>query len=215
MNKKIFYFIAIVATVATVFISFNKDDDRKDYLTVSGKINYMIQAWKKVNASYDGGDHFAATAGIDKNGSTATFSIKLPQPAGAYMTKIADLLTYYMPAEQITVSDNDVNGCNVMFYASNGDNKGLLALQSYNPQFSYSSIIQYMYVNKDVNASGQGQYDISDDETGQTIQSKIELDMNLKKGWNTVVTTVSIIASSSIRITVKVDAVPYSAYWIC
>jgi hypothetical protein len=182
----------------------------KEKMNVNGII-ISTETWTKVSASYDLGKTFVETVSTENNFMSISFSIYLPEPDALLMTTFG--ASSYFVSDFINISDKDVKVCAVSFYASNGDNKKPLGLISGNPLQGAYSTIQYIYLDKEVNISGTFTEPIIIEEEQWEITS--EMNLQIKKGWNTIVTSIIMSPSNkSVATVTKVDVVPSMSVWM-
>jgi hypothetical protein len=194
MNKQFFSFIVITAIFAATFTSCSKDNKDPDVSAVSGTISGEHADWTVVNLSFDYGNTWAATAPI----SNGRFSIKLPVPEAQYLEPIVEDGNFPVG---VTISDESATGCVASFFVCKDTQAEMLSLMSVDMINLSVSAVQYLYVAKDVNASG------SLSEEGM----EIIVDMKLKKGWNTVILTTSL---GGTTMTLKNGNIPSNAVWV-
>jgi len=209
MNRKIFY---IVLTVAAVLASCSKkDEDSKDgEYTVSGTI-VSIGGWNKVIASYDLGNSEAATADLTANKLVGNdFKIALPAPDGILMKQLQSVKYF----EEL-LSAKDVKVCTVSFYAGKDDSKEPLGLIEGDFSNGAYSTVQYMYLDKEVKIEREPFSEkMMIDGEEWTVESTFNMD--IKKEWNILVTTITTSTSNkSITTATKVSSsVPSKAVWL-
>ena len=203
MSDRFFSFIVMIVLFSVVFTSCNKDDNNKDEFIVSGTISGEHANWTEVSVSVDFGETWVETAPI----SNGKFSIKLPIPSTQYLIpfEIEDF------PDKIDISDNNVKVGTATFIVRKGDQTEILTLKdaSILPLFG-STVVSYIYVDKNVNVSGA--FDEYDEELGMSI--KYAVDLQFKKGWNTVVVTLSGFLTGNLTITSKTDDVPSNCVWM-
>jgi len=215
--KKSFYFITLIAIVATVLTSCKKDekDKNKDVFTVSGIIPSNYGAWSEVKLSYDFGNTWVATSQI----SNWKFSIKPPTPESKNLEPVKDLIINYlldmvkMPeiinireifnqSNAVNISDAGTKGTIAMFYVFENDEKKLLSL------VSIPSVFQYLYADKKVDLTGVFE------EIIEEVAVKLTFDLKLNEGWNTMIVSMTPSLSKQITMSFKTGTVPAVSAWV-
>ena len=230
MNKQIFSFISLTILIVSMFTSCNKNDDDYEYV-VSGTI--PSGNWSEVSVSYDIGKTWAATVPVSTVATLKQFKIKLPVPKSELkpitdsLLGILDIVSAYdnlaLPNVFKTILSNGLSGLSDIITPSNENSKASVAvfyarnndLQAMIAQFSITtmSIVQYMYVDTDVNVNGKFDQIIEVEETSTPV--KLEYSMQLKKGWNTVLVSINATdaISGAVTMTTKTAAVPTGSVW--
>ena len=194
MNKY-FSFVLIIA----IFAASCKKDEGKDVSVVTGTIVGEHANWSEVCVSFDFGETWAVTAPITKG----KFSLKLPTPEPKYLEAIGEM----MP-EVFNLSDKNAKLSVAMFFARKGDQTEALSLVETNVLTKAVSAVQYMYVDNPVKVGGKL------DQFSEEVPVKLECDMNLAKGWNTVLVSFSSDLKAGSTMSLKSGSVPQAAIWI-
>jgi hypothetical protein len=163
--------IGMIGTGAASNTAFTKYDGTGDY-KVSGSLEYSKTAsWSTVSASFDGGTSYAASTTI----INSSFNLVLSAPKATFFKPVSASISQ----TGITINPQDAKIVEVSFFAIKGDTKAELTQVGLNGS-SISSLIAYLYADKDVSVSGTHTY---------SNGSKDVYNLKLKKGWNTVINT--------------------------
>ena len=192
---KRFLFMAAILIAALGFTGCGNSDKGGDL-----KIDAKVKNGANFNALVD---QVRAVGYIDIEGEESTsviiatadyknggFKIKLPK-------KIEDERLLYsvegsMP-DGITVSNKNAKTCAVGFEAyKNGVYFDELVKTSFNMMLLQTAAVSYLFADSDVKISGNTEAD-----TG-LFKINMKIDMNLKKGWNTVYSTFSLTTLSGL-----------------
>ena len=224
--KRHFYFVAMTTIVLLLLSSCKKDDEVKDPSEVSGTIVDVLTQWTHVGVTFDLGETWAVTAPISNN----RFTLKLPVPKAEYLEavqsmvleQVIDVIPEQIPAiiqemlmtrilSVISIDEQNAKGRTALFYVQQDDKQELLTLIDAN--VLTPTTVQYMYVDNDLTVSGKLEETITTTVEGVSVQvpTKIDFDLEMKQGWNTILFTVR--SFTSIDITVKSGNVPKSAVW--
>ena len=140
--------------------------------------------------------------------SKGEFTYTLPTSLGSkYLWNVAD----YFEEEGFTVSNKDAKSASIWFEPFKNDlENGYISLVS----SDFNTEVELVYVDRDVKVSGT----YKDEETydGYTYAEVLQYDVNLKKGWNTlVVKSTGTLKGNTYTETTKVTAnnEPSSVVW--
>ena len=123
------------------------------------------------------------------------FSIKLPTPSAKYLDAIGG-------AQGVTVSDVTAKITSVYFRCSkNGEENGYPDMYPANPNDEID--IEFMYADRDFTIKGS----LVDTDDGVTYTE--EYNVNLKKGWNTIIYR----EISDTKGTVTTESIPANMFW--
>ena len=176
----------ITAVFAVVFTSCDKDKDEYSSPTpfsggISGTIEGVYANWDFVAINFNGRDIIETTPIID---GKFTFS-SLPTPKPEYLEPFIE--SEEIPSNfQIQISDRDAKLCNIPFLLAikgeiDASYYGIIIAQSVVAVNSVTRVLYY-YADRDVKIKGS----YSSNEIGIKQSSEINMNLNLKQGWNTV-----------------------------
>jgi len=204
MNRKIFLIIVSTALFAAVFTSCSKDNDGYSSPTpfsgaLSGVIEGVCASWDFVGISFGEGDIVETTPIID--GKFTFSSLPTPKPED-----LAPFIDSEVPID-IQISDRNAKICSMSLIAFKGEVGASFEARSI-VQGTYVfapisvNIVMYYYADKDLKVKGSW----SGTTMGITVSS--EININLKRGWNTLQMIVS--GSEESRVTILKNGVPSS-----
>ena len=205
MNKHFFLSILMAALFAVAFTSCDKENVG-EYL-VSGTISGEHASWEKISASFDSGDTWASTTKISKE----KFKLKLPAPQTDHILPIG-YASGFLP-DSLKISDLSAKTAFVSFFARNEDQTAELTLMNYSYSITGVSMtmVEYMYVDKNVNISGS--YEIKEVVGAIEASMKMLFDLKLKEGWNIVVSNTKISMAGNVAVSVTTGEVPSGLTW--
>jgi len=209
MNKLFFSFILITVTLSAVFTSCNKDDDEYSSPTpfsggLSGVIEGEYASWDFVGISFGGGDIVETTPIID---GKFTFS-SLPTP------KPEDLAPFIESEEvpiNIQISDKDAKICSISLLAIKGEvgasyeGRGIVQGDYVYP--NSVNMFMYYYADKDLKVKG------SWSGTNIGVKFSSEININLKRGWNTLLLIIDSTEENGQTTTLKNGIPPTGNPW--
>ena len=202
--------------------SCSKDDGVKPctVTSISGILDNSLADYTEVGVSWDYGDTFVKTATV----SNQSFTIELPTPPPSELEEINGDFDEIPSSVKINISDKTAKVANLYLYAikriDSESSTETIAVSINYGAFSISSSglmsltgASYMYVDKNVtlSASGKG------NEDGMKFDANMNL--NLKTGWNSVVTTMSgtfdiVAGTGNIKMSMLSGAVPSGLKWM-
>ena len=225
MNR-FFYFVAITVLLSLLLTSCKNEDENKDSSVVSGTIIGEHAQWTEVSASFDIGETWAETSPI----SDKKFSIKLPIPKAEYLETVQKMVLEQVIniipedfkniieetlinkiSDVIAVDDVNAKGRTALLYVRKEEQKELLSLIGIDGLDVSTSTVQYMYV--DNNAKVSGELDESFEVEGINVPVKVLFDLQMNKGWNSVLFNLGTSLSRDLKITVKTGNAPTYAVW--
>ena len=209
MNKLFISFIITTVMVAAIFSSCNKDDD--EYLSptlvnggLSGVIEGEYASWDIVGISFNGGDIVETTPIID---GKFTFS-SLPTPKPEDLGPFFDIEEI---PEIIQNSDKDAKICNMSLLAIKGDvdasYEGNGIVQGVYVFPNFFNMFMYYYADKDLKVK------VSSSGTNMGINFSTEINVNLKRGWNTLHLLSDVTEENGITTTLKNGVPPPGTAW--
>ena len=187
MKKNIFLIAVLFAASMMTFVGCNKDDDNGgddqtggEMLTIEGTLE--IDTFKSIVVYIDNGKIIAQCPVIEKK-----FSVTL-KTLNVYALMLMNEDFFGFPEGKITVSNPNAKGTMAYIKADGLDIEKIK--QSEIETWTES----YIYVDSDVTISGSYKESVDSelDFLGELFAITVSLDLELKKGWNTFITTLKI-----------------------
>jgi len=207
--KRYFIYLVVIAIFATSCKKEEDDINSNEGYVVSGTIVGERADWTEVSVSFDGGKTQIVTAPI----SNKKFSLILPIP------KTEDLVQML---QNIPIPDFNAQAAYAYFSVHKGDENESLLLTKTNllPLPVTLTSVQYLYVDKDF--AFKRSIELSDEQLAPLLELlevpnifpgvklTLDIDLNLKKGWNVVLNTANPL---SMNVSMKNGSVPSGSEW--
>lgn len=198
--KKLIFILAACVGIAPFFTSCDKADDEASALKITATVtdgasyNALVDEVKALVLNDDETADVLASCTYANGG----FSLTLPGTVDEqYLSKI-DM----DEPEEIKISDTEVMGCGVDFYAyKSGVEAGALELSYTDGLTTYASA-GYLYVTGKTTISGT--YAETEEMLGVPVSVKTTYNLSLKKGWNVVYVN-SVITATDTDISMTID----------
>jgi len=203
----LFYLVIAAIAVSAAFTSCSKDD--KDSVaaaapvtSISGTLDNSLASYTEIGVSFDGGSTFVKKVPISNKSFTLDLSGITP-PASALRT-----IDEGEGSIKYTISDKSAKTASLSFYAIGNDGlTGYTYISQGTKSTTSMTEVEYIYVDKDVTMTGSG----SDTDDG--IKYTATVNVNAKKGWNSVVMTYTTSATQQ-TMNQTSGAAPAGVSWI-
>ena len=196
MKKNIFLVAALFVASMVAFVGCGKDDDKGSgstglsSLTISGTLEDDLSDVVKVTVfAGKEEDIFLAEGSV----SGDKFSVTLDTPPASALTPISENAEDLLNVKEITISNPNAKGTGVSIVGYDiNDWEYYMSKSKQSSSLTNMTMANEGYIYVDSNVSIAGNTTVKEEVEGVPISMKVTVNMQLKKGWNIIVMTMSI-----------------------